>query len=56
MVMCAPDCICKWCMLSEIAGHPQFKERIDALLVEFAPIFIEKRKNQPNKNYYYESD
>ena len=52
MVMCASNCICKWCMLNEMAVHPQFKEKVDLLLMDFEPIFINMPKRQINKYYY----
>ena len=35
MVMCASDCNCKWYKLSDMAYHPIFKERVDALIAEY---------------------
>ncbi len=32
MPMCASDCNCRWCRLVEMACHPLFSERVDALL------------------------
>jgi hypothetical protein len=46
MVMCAPDCDCKWCMLVEMADHPLFKEVIDGLLDEFKPLFVTADERQ----------
>ena len=46
MVMCAPDCDCKWCMLVEMACHPLFNEVIDGLLDEFKPLFLTATQRQ----------
>ena len=46
MVMCAPDCDCKWCMLVDMADHPLFKEAIDGLLDEFKPHFVTAEDRQ----------
>lgn len=35
MPMCAHNCNCKWCRLSEMSNHSLFKERVDALLMEY---------------------
>ena len=35
MPMCASDCNCRWCRLSDMSHHLLFKERIDALLLEY---------------------
>ena len=39
MVMCAPDCECKWCRLQDMAEHPLFQESVEELLEEFRPYF-----------------
>ncbi len=41
--MCAPDCDCKWCVLTEMSMHPLFKDVMDELLEEFKPLFVEMR-------------
>ena len=46
MVMCAPDCDCKWCMLTEMSMHPMFKEAIDGLLEEFKPHLVTAEDRQ----------
>jgi len=33
--ICAPDCNCKWCRLSDMSVHVRFKERVEALLAEY---------------------
>jgi hypothetical protein len=33
--MCTSDCNCKWCRLSEMSYHPLFKQRVDALMLEY---------------------
>ena len=43
MPMCAPDCDCKWCRMSEMSDHPLFKDKLDALLEEFNPHFVQMR-------------
>ncbi len=35
MPMCASDCNCRWCRLVEMACHPLFSERVDALLAVY---------------------
>ena len=40
MVMCAPDCDCKWCRLHAMAEHPRFHHLVDKLLEEFKPYFV----------------
>jgi hypothetical protein len=39
MVMCAPDCRCKWCRLQDMAVHPLFQESVEELLEEFKIYF-----------------
>ena len=36
MPMCSPDCNCRWCHLTEMAAHAGFRDRVDALLAEYA--------------------
>ena len=40
MVMCAPDCDCKWCRLHAMAEHPRFCSSVDKMLDEFKPYFV----------------
>jgi len=46
MVMCAPDCDCRWCRLTEMSMHRLFKDRVDALLAEFTPVWMDLRRTR----------
>ena len=43
MVLCVPNCDCKWCMLTEMTKHSPYKETIEAMLADFSPAFVEIR-------------
>jgi hypothetical protein len=40
MPLCACDCECKWCMLTQMADHPLFMDLLDDMLDEFKPHFV----------------
>ena len=46
MPICAEDCDCRWCKLSDMSCHPLFKERINALLLEYERIVASKPKHK----------
>jgi hypothetical protein len=38
--MCAPDCNCRACDVSNMAYHPAFKDRIDEMIQEYKRLAI----------------
>ena len=46
MVLCGPECDCRWCILTEMSMHSPFKENIDALIAEFRPVFVVMRRTR----------
>ncbi len=46
MPMCACDCTCRPCKISEMAYHPLFSERLDAMVAEWEKVVPPKpRRN-----------
>ncbi len=52
MVMCAPNCDCRWCKICEMAYHPLFKDRVDEMITEYETIVPPK----PKYNYKLMND
>ena len=36
MVMCAPNCECKWCKLAKMMEHPVFKPKLEGLIDNYS--------------------
>lgn len=56
MPMCSPTCDCRYCKITAMAYHHQFKNKIDELLIEFQPIFAEMQSKLKNTNLLCDDD
>lgn len=40
MVMCEPNCCCRFCDIANMACHPAFRARIDDMVQEYKRLII----------------